>query len=226
MEPRNKRTIFQGINPPMQRTTTSAKIEGIILAAGLSTRMGVPKLTLEMDGIPIIRLVVRAALESELYRVILVMGPSDSGASAALRPLAEDTRLLQVVNPYPQAGMSSSMRKGMEPLDSEASGVMILLGDQPGITQSVINRILAAFRREQTKIILPLVLGRRTTPVIFPAALFPELMAETGDIGGRNVLKRHADQVVELEMGQEYDDTDLDTPEDLEKIRSKASENR
>jgi molybdenum cofactor cytidylyltransferase len=66
---------------------------------------------------------------------------------------------------------------------------------------------------------VPLVMGRRTTPVIFPGMLFPELMDETGDIGGRNVLKRHADQVVELEMGQEYDDTDLDTPEDLEKIR-------
>ena len=56
-----------------------SQIEGIILAAGLSTRMGVPKLTLEIEGIPIIRRVVRAALESELHRVILVIGPSDSG---------------------------------------------------------------------------------------------------------------------------------------------------
>ena len=115
--------------------------------------------------------------------------------------------------------MSSSMRKGMESLDRQAAGVMILLGDQPGITENIINELLAAFRREQTKIIVPYILGRRTTPVIFPATLFPELMEEAGDIGGRNVLKRHADQVVELEMGQDYDDTDLDTPEDLDKIR-------
>ena len=83
----------------MQRTNTSHKIEGIILAAGLSTRMGVPKLTLEIEGIPIIRRVVRAALESELHRVILVIGPTDSGSVEALGPVATDPRLSQVVNP-------------------------------------------------------------------------------------------------------------------------------
>jgi molybdenum cofactor cytidylyltransferase len=210
---------FQGLAPPMQRLTTSDKIEGIILAAGLSTRMGAPKLTIEIQGIPIIRRVVRAALESELHHVILVAGPTDSRLTEALSSMEKDPRLLQVVNPLPQAGMSSSMRKGMESLSSETAGVMILLGDQPGITENIINKFLASFLKERTKIIVPLVLGRRTTPVIFPASLFSELMEETGDIGGRNVLKRHADLVVELEMGQEYDDADLDTPEDLDKIR-------
>ncbi len=203
----------------MQETDIPDKIEGIILAAGLSTRMGKPKLTLEIEGIPVIRLVVRTALESELHRVILVMGPPDLRAMEALRPLAKDIRLLQVVNPHPEAGMSSSMRKGMESLDRRAAGVMILLGDQPGITRSVINRMLAEFRRERTKIVVPLVRGRKTTPVIFPATLFHELMDETGDIGGRNVLKRHSQEVVGIEMGQEYDNMDLDTPEDLDRAR-------
>ncbi len=184
--------------------------------------MGAPKLTIEIKGVPIIRRVVRAALESELHRVILVIGQSDSRAEEALGSVAKGPRLSLVVNPYPQGGMSSSMRKGMESLDRDAAGVMILLGDQPGITGNIINELLAAFRREQTKIIVPYVLGRRTTPVIFPATLFPELMEETGDIGGRNVLKRHADQVVEFEMGEGYDDTDVDTPEDLIEIRSKT----
>jgi molybdenum cofactor cytidylyltransferase len=219
VEPKNRLAIQQNLILPMQKTITSDKIEGIILAAGLSTRMGRPKLTLEINGIPVIRHVVRSALASELHRVILVTGPSDPRAMEALGPLAEDPRLLRSVNPFPQAGMSSSMRKGMESVDHEASGAMILLGDQPGITGTIIDRLLAGFRRDRTKIIVPLVLGHRTTPVIFPASLFSELMEETGDIGGRNVLKRHAELVVELEMGEEYDDTDLDTPEDLDRIR-------
>jgi molybdenum cofactor cytidylyltransferase len=206
----------------MQSTTTSHKIEGIILAAGLSTRMGMPKLTIEIEGIPIIRHVVRAALESELHRVILVHGPVDTRVKEALGSLDNDPRLHFAVNPHPQAGMSSSMLKGLESLDHEAAGVMILLGDQPGITGNIINALLAAFLNERTKIVVSLVMGRRTTPVIFPGTLFPELMEETGDIGGRNVLKRHADLVVELEMGQEYDDMDLDTPEDLDKMRSRG----
>jgi molybdenum cofactor cytidylyltransferase len=210
----------------MQRPTATDKIEGVILAAGLSTRMGAPKLTIEIEGISIIRRVVSAALESELHRVILVHSPSDSGVKEALGSVETNPRLSQVVNPYPQAGLSSSLRTGMEALDREAAGVMILLGDQPGITGNIINELLATFRREQTMIVVPIVLGRRTTPVIFPATLFSELMEETGDIGGRNVLKRHADQVVEFEMGESYDDTDLDTPEDLDKIRSKIRETR
>ena len=87
------------LNITMQRPITPVKIEGIILAAGLSTRMGVPKLTIEIEGTPIIRRVVRAALESELHRVILVVGPSDSGSLEALGPVATDPRLSQVVNP-------------------------------------------------------------------------------------------------------------------------------
>jgi len=205
----------------MQQPISTDKIEGIILAAGLSTRMGVPKLTLEIEGIPIIRSVAQAAVESELHRVILVKSPSDSRVAKALGPAAKDPRLSQVVNLHPEAGMSSSMRKGIESLDRETAGVMILLGDQPGIAGTIINRLLAAFRKEPAKIIAPVVQARRTTPVIFPATLFSELMEETGDIGGRNVLKRHYEEVVEIEMGREYDDTDLDTPEDLDRFGSK-----
>ena len=76
-----------------KETITPDKIEGIILAAGLSTRMGVPKLTIEIEGIPIIRRVVRAALESELHRVILVIGPSDSRAEEALGSCGERSSL-------------------------------------------------------------------------------------------------------------------------------------
>ncbi len=205
----------------MQRIIAHDKIEGIILAAGLSTRMGTPKLTLQIEGVPLIRHVVCAALESQLRRVILVTGPPDSSVTEALGSLAEDGRLHRVVNPRPQAGMASSMRKGIDSLDNRDAGVMILLGDQPGITGTTINRLLALFLREQTKIVVPVVFGRKTTPVIFPATLLPELVRETGDIGGRNVLKRHVDIVVELEVGREYDDTDLDTPEDLDTARQK-----
>ncbi len=63
---------------------------------------------------------MHAAFESELHRVILVIGPSDSRSVEALGPVATDPRLSQMVNPYPQAGMSSSVRAGMESLDSFA----------------------------------------------------------------------------------------------------------
>jgi molybdenum cofactor cytidylyltransferase len=74
------------------------------------------------------------------------------------------------------------------------------------------------FRADPGKIVMPTVKGRRTTPVVFPHDLFGELRAVTGDVGGRDVLNRNQDRVVSLEMGEAYDDVDLDTPEDLARM--------
>lgn len=198
-----------------------AIVEGIILAAGLSTRMGVPKILIEFDGDTVMGRVVKASLGSGLHRTVLVAGASDRDALEAIAG-TEGSRVSVVVNPNPEDGMSSSLRIGLAALGSRRSGVMILLGDQPLITADTIDRLLSVFRLNSNKIIVPVIHGRRTTPVIFPARLFPELMAVKGDVGGRDVLKSHPDEIMQVEMGSSYDDTDLDTPEDLDRFLSRA----
>jgi molybdenum cofactor cytidylyltransferase len=117
--------------------------------------------------------------------------------------------------------MSSSLQRGLAALDPFASGAMILLGDQPLVTAEVIDRLLAAFATQNQRIVVPTICGRRTNPVICPSSLFHELMDITGDIGGREVIRLHEDMVVSVEMGSLYDDHDLDTPEDLDILRSR-----
>lgn len=196
-------------------------IQGIILAAGLSTRMGQPKLLIEIGGVPLIRRSVQAALDSALDRVILVLGPTDTAAREVLGPLQAHSRLRLTVNRYPAEGMSSSLRVGMGALSAQSTGVMIILADQPWLTSTVIDRLVEAFTKNTGKIVAPALLGRRTTPVVFPSSLFDDLMLQTGDVGGRYVLTQNLDKVVELDMGSYYDDTDIDTPEDLERIGSR-----
>jgi len=200
-------------------------IEGIILAAGLSTRMGRQKLLIEVGGIPVIRRVVRAALESCLSRVILVTGPSNSELLQSLGPDAEHKRLLIAVNNRPEKGMASSLRTGMRMPAKEISGVMVILADQPLLTPEVINKLLDEFSRQNDRIVAPLVGGRRSNPVIFPADLFPELEMVIGDKGGRSVLQRNAARVVGIEMGGYYNDMDLDTTDDLKRIRILTQDN-
>jgi molybdenum cofactor cytidylyltransferase len=194
-------------------------VEGIILAAGLSTRMGRQKLLIEVGGIPVIQRVVRAALESYLDRLTLVTGPSNSELLQSLGPDAKSERLLIAVNDHPEQGMSSSLKTGMVSLTKEASGVTLILADQPLLTSAIINKLLDEFRKQTDRIVAPLVEGRRSNPVIFPANLFPELEMVTGDAGGRSVLQRHAARVVGIEMGGYYNDIDLDTADDLQRIR-------
>lgn len=197
------------------------KVEGTILAAGLSKRMGIPKTLIELDGDTIIGRVVKASLGSSLRRIVLVAGASSREALEAVAG-QKDHRLSIVENLHPEDGMSSSLRIGLAALSSDAAGAMILLGDQPLITAETIDRLLSTFRLNSEKILVPVIHGRRTTPVIFPRRLFPELKNAKGDVGGRDVLKSHPDEIEQVEMGSCYDDTDLDTPEDLDGFLSRA----
>ncbi len=197
-------------------------VDGIILAAGLSTRLGRPKLTVEIGGIPVISRVIRSALDSALRRAILVTGAGNSGLLESIGEMALDRRLVVAVNPNPEEGMSSSVQTGIRLLGDRVSGAMLILADQPFLTASVINDLLEEFSREPNKIVAALIRGRRSNPVIFPAKLFGELMETQGDVGGRFVLKRHESIVAGVEMDDRYDDEDLDTAEDLQRILQKA----
>lgn len=194
-------------------------IQGIILAAGLSSRMGRPKLLIEIDGLPLLTRVLQAALDSSLDRIILVTGPRFPSPCDLMDGQTLPKRLRVVVNLNPEEGMASSIRVGMAEIDEGAQGVMIVLGDQPWLTSKVIDGLVRAFCKDSHKIVASAVGGRRTTPVVFPSDLFEDLAQQTGDVGGREVLNRNPARVVEIEMGSYYDDTDIDTPEDLTRSR-------
>lgn len=201
----------------------TACVEGIILAAGLSIRMGRPKLLIQLHGEPMLARVVKTALKSRLERVILVLAEPAKAYRDALGQTAVNQRLHTVINPNPQKGMASSLRVGLSAIRPGTAGAMVILGDQPWLQVHVIDGLMQTFLDSSSRIAVPTVRGRRTTPVIFPSDLFPELMNETGDVGGRNVLNRHCDKIVYSELGSGYDDSDFDTPEDLKRTRPMLS---
>jgi molybdenum cofactor cytidylyltransferase len=204
-----------------------SKVEGIILAAGLSTRLpGEDKTWIDIVGRPMISHVVRQSLSSQLNRVIVVLGPSSAARALAEEAVFSNPRLIKVINLRPEAGMSESIRVGLGRVDPLSAGAAFILGDQPFISSGVIDSLIDAFRSNRDKIVAPLIHGRRSTPVILPVALFPEVMQITGDVGARSVVNRHAENVIGLEMGALYDDTDLDTPDDLLRIREKMSDRK
>jgi molybdenum cofactor cytidylyltransferase len=191
------------------------EIEGVILAAGLSKRMGVPKLALEIGGMTVLSRVVTEALASALSRIVVVVARAGEADPYGPNREMASSRLQEVINPFPERGMSSSLRAGLSAVKKDAAAAMVLLGDQPWITAAVINRLIEAFCNNPDSITAPAIRGKRSTPVIFPASLFPDLREETGDVGGRNVVNRHPEKIVLIEMGSDYDDRDMDTPADF-----------
>lgn len=199
---------------------SAPRIAGLILAAGRSTRYGgANKLLAELDGIPIVRRVAKAALASRARPVIVVTGHQSERVAEAVSGL--DVQLVH--NPNYAKGLSTSLKASIGALASEAEGAIVCLGDMPRIEASHIDRLIAAFAPKEGRLIaLPIHNGKRGNPVLFGRALFPEMMDAEGDTGARHIIGAHADEVVEVDLGTSAIFADVDTPEALEQLQRKS----
>jgi molybdenum cofactor cytidylyltransferase len=191
-------------------------IAGIVLAAGLSRRMGRAKMLMPVDGRAIIRHAVESVLAGGVDSVWVVTGPDVEPIEAALAGLTVQI----VVNPAPEEGQSGSLRAGIAALPPSVDAVLIALGDQPALAPSIIPALLAARRTSPKLIVAPRYRDGQGNPVVFKREIFPELLRLTGDRGARPILQKEPARVewVELDLPMP---PDVDTPADYEKIRAK-----
>lgn len=197
-----------------------SKTAAIILAAGTSSRMkdGQNKLLLPLHNQPVLVHVIEAVLGSQARPIVLVLGHQAETVRAHIQSCLKNNEIIIVENPAYRQGQSTSMQAGLRALLALSydyrkgiEATLFLLGDQPMITAPMLDELSTL--REQTgkRIALPLYQGQRGNPVIFALDLAPELLAVSGDEGGRGVLKRHIDDVATLEMGEQAANFDVDT---------------
>lgn len=200
----------------------------IILAGGTSSRMGGErnKLLLPLHNQPVLAHVLAAALGSQASPIVLVLGYQASIVREKLQPMFATHDIHIVENPAYQHGQSTSMQAGLRALltlshdyTKDIEAAIFLLGDQPLVTSSMIDTLLALREQSGKRIVLPLYQGQRGNPVLFSLDLASELFAVTGDEGGRSVLKRHADEIATVEMGEETANFDVDTWEAYLKVQ-------
>ncbi len=187
-------------------------IAGIVLAAGGSTRMGRLKMLLRAGAGTLLRATVEPLLSSALDRVVVVLG--DRAKEIRDRAgLPQTARLSIVVNEAWREGMASSLKRGLEEC-AEADAVLIALGDQPGVTKERLRKILGAFH-PGVPLVVPVHASRASHPVLFARSLFPELRELSGDVGARDVLRRHW---AEAALVDAEPLRDLDTEEDYRRF--------
>jgi molybdenum cofactor cytidylyltransferase len=198
-----------------QRIDRHDRVSAVVLAAGRATRMGGAKLLLPVGGRPMVQRVVDASLGSRVSQTIVVVGNEARGVRDALagRPVEV------VVNPDYADGMSTSLRVGLAAVDPSADGAVILLGDQPFVSSALVDTLIDRFAACGKLVVRPSVTGRPANPVLISATLFDELAAERGDVGGRRVLERRADDVCLVPVDDPHELVDIDSLQEYEKER-------
>lgn len=190
----------------------------VVLAAGASTRMGMQKLLLALDGEPIVRRTVRQVADTGFDEVLVVVGHEHASIVAALEGLP----IRSVVNADYASGMGSSFRTAVEHL-SDTDAAMFALADQPFVTTREYRTILETYRAERPLIVSVRYGDVTAPPHLFTRELFPELALLQH--GARPVLERHRGQTIVLQFPPELL-LDIDTPDDYERAKSRLSSGR
>ncbi len=185
-------------------------VSAILLAAGESQRMGRPKQLLPFGSSTILGKTIDNLLSSRADEVIVVLGTR----AGAMKQVIAGRQVKVVVNPDYRKGMSASLIAGIERVDSKAQWVMVALADQPLIDKDTYNRLIEGALGCDMGIILPTYRSKRGNPVIFSIKYKDELLGLEGDLGGREILRKHPDDILEVAVGSEGVTIDINNLDD------------
>jgi molybdenum cofactor cytidylyltransferase len=183
-------------------------IGGIVLAAGEGRRFGGPKQIARLHGRPLLEYAIAAQSRvPAIERIVVVLGAHAEQVRAEVDFLGAEPIVCQDWS----EGRSASLRAGVQQLE-KADGVVVTLGDQPGITPRVVATILKQLG-SPAPAARAVYGGRPGHPVLIKRSLFAQLQDVQGEDGARGVLERAG--AVRVEVGHLCDPQDVDTPEDL-----------
>ena len=191
-------------------------IAGVVLAAGGASRFGSPKQLAELDGRPLLQHAMDAVLAvAEIDPVVVVLGAS---AERVREAVSLGSARVVVCEDWAE-GMAASLRCGVRAA-GDADWVVITLGDQPRVTAQVIAAVAreAAAAPAGVDAVRPMYDGLPGHPVALSRAMLPGVAELRGDVGARDLLG--SARIRTFEAGGLSDPVDVDTPEELEGLRT------
>lgn len=187
------------------------QLEGIILAAGESRRMGYPKPLLDIGGRTFIEQIAERMLVV-VPRLVIVIGAHRERVRAAI---PRDARIAIVENPNYSSGQLSSLKVGLGAIQPDSAGALVHLGDHPMLRVETFRAIVDSYNRARKPIVIARHDGHRGHPVIFDRTMFGELLAAPEEEGARHVVNADASRVAYVDLDDPGINLDLDTPGDL-----------
>jgi molybdenum cofactor cytidylyltransferase len=185
-------------------------ISGIVLAAGSGRRFGGTKQVVPYRGRPLVQHAIDALASAGVDEIVVVIGHDADRVEGAvlLPPQAHFVR-----NPDHETGQSSSLAAGLHDLADDSEGAVVLLADQPGVTDAEVRALIDAFERTRSRIVR-IAYADGPGPALLSREVYAEAGHLHGDIGARAIMASHPDWVAEVVVPFPAP-ADIDRPEDL-----------
>jgi putative nucleotidyltransferase with HDIG domain len=193
-------------------------LAAIILAAGCSSRMGQFKPLLSIGGCTAVETVVRLFLSAGIPDVCVVIGHN----ADELRPVAEAAGARCVLNPNFEQGMFSSVRAGVAALREGTDACFVIPVDIPLVRSSTVRRLAGFYAAEKSAIVYPVFQGRRGHPPLISSAILAEALTMGTDARLSALLASHEEKACDLFVPDEAIHLDMDTPDEVARIRELA----
>ena len=186
-------------------------LAAVILSGGASSRMGSPKALLPYQGRPFLEHLLEITVHPKIGVRRVVLGADAEPIAKSVALAAEEV----VINSDWEKGQLSSVQAAIRNLPTGTDGLLLCLIDHPLISGALVNELIEQFYVTRAKIVLPLYESRRGHPVIFPAALYEELLHAPMEQGARAVVWAHVEEVLEVPTNEEGCVLNLNDPETL-----------
>ncbi len=192
-------------------------LHGLLLAAGKSERLGRPKQLIDYQGNPLVRHIAEVALAAQLDSLTIVTGAHSEKVNAALKGLSVQIR----DNEDWARGMGSSIAAGAKSIlakHPDATGILILLSDQPNITSEHLLNLQNVFERKGAYLAVSAYKDTFGVPALVGRNFFDDLLKLEGDQGAKQIFIKEV--IPDMQVAFPDAALDIDTPEDLAKFES------
>jgi molybdenum cofactor cytidylyltransferase len=192
-------------------------ISAVVLAAGLSKRMGAFKPLLPLDGKALLVHVIETLQAVDEIRTILVVtGHEERRLKAAL----QSAPVSFVHNAaYASGEMLSSVQAGLRALPADVEAVVLALGDQPAVQPETVRRLVRTWLEQKPALVLPVFHGRRGHPLLLCMSLRAEILALPKNATLKTAVHRHLGEAVQIAVDDAAVTADVDTPEDYQRAQ-------
>jgi molybdenum cofactor cytidylyltransferase len=195
-------------------------VSAIVLAAGMSRRMGVPKQLLRLGGKTILQHTLENVRASDVAEIVVVLGHK---AERVEKEISTDGIKL-VRNQEYQQGMGTSLRTGLAAVSANAKAALIVLADQPFVSAETFDQLIACHQKLRPQIVIPTYNGFRGNPVLLDRSVFAELQGVTGDVGCRAIFGNHTENIHKLAVDDAGILLDIDSQEEFQKLEKAYAE--
>ena len=199
----------------MQSPRAETFVTGLVLGAGGSRRLGRPKQLLPYGDRTLLGHALDTARRCGFDQLVVPIG----GAADEVRERVDLTGAQVVVNYAYGEGCSSSIAAALDAVDARCEVLVLMLGDQPGVTPDTVRTLLEA--RDDAPLAVCRYDDGRGHPIAFARTVFPQLADLHGDKGVWRLLDERAGDVVDVPIAGNVP-LDVDTPEDYKAVLAAA----